>query len=264
MTTRHKESKMQTTSKFIPILVLFLQISASYGANSPKREVTPNVKFNSITRSNSTGVPLLTFDTDDWRDEDLTDDLANYVAPLEIQKKFSYYLAGYDENNLPILVAEFGKMDLRGTIEQGVEAQAELFKYAKQVSYRITQMWKKYSTPEQPIDEFVCLIDFEGFQYRQLASLPTFTFLLKLAQTFSKMTAKHMAAGYVINADYLTHQLIRAIKPVFGRVISKVEVFGTRKSSWLPVVKRALGSHNLPEWYGGTSKDYKPLAVYGR
>ncbi|CAG7827178.1 unnamed protein product, partial [Allacma fusca] len=50
--------------------------------------------------------------------EDL-DEIDSWEPPLNLQRAYPYYLTGFDEENRPIWVSEWGKFDLRKIVEGG-------------------------------------------------------------------------------------------------------------------------------------------------
>lgn len=194
--------------------------------------------------------------------KDLTDDLATWEAPRYIQKSIPYYLAGHDNDDQPIWVLEYGHMDLRSVLERGPEAADFLEKYIKQFAYRMVKsIREKNETGE--VNEAVFIMDFEGLSLRQLAYVPSVRFLIRLANAFRDLVLKYTGTMLVINTNFVAENLINLVRPIFGDLLAKVEVHGTNKAKWVPVVRRTYGPENIPEWYGGSNKSYKPLAVYG-
>ncbi|CAG7733792.1 unnamed protein product, partial [Allacma fusca] len=47
-----------------------------------------------------------------------------------------------------------------------------------------------------------------------------------------------------------------------GRIFANVEIYGTNRSKWLPLMLRQFPQDQLPEYYGGI-KGFKPYKIYG-
>ncbi|CAG7830731.1 unnamed protein product, partial [Allacma fusca] len=43
----------------------------------------------------------------------------NWEAPKDIKNRFIYYKSGYDYDDLPVIVLEFGNWDFQGAVENG-------------------------------------------------------------------------------------------------------------------------------------------------
>ncbi|CAG7724575.1 unnamed protein product, partial [Allacma fusca] len=63
-------------------------------------------------------------------------------------------------------------------------------------------------------------------------------------------------------ANYATKLAADIARPAVGRLMEKVEVYGTGRATWLPKLLKLFPMDILPSWYGG-NKNFKPLLLYG-
>ena len=63
-------------------------------------------------------------------------------------------------------------------------------------------------------------------------------------------------------ANYATRIAIEIARPVAGRIMEKLDVFGPIKSKYRAVLRRRFPPKSIPPWYGG-DEGFKPLEVYG-
>jgi len=188
-----------------------------------------------------------------------------WEAPRYIQKNYPYYLSGHDEEEgRPIWVMEFGRMNLRPLVEEGGEMLKAFEKYTEQIAYRIVKSIKAAATPERPVTEAIFILDFDGLNLQQVSSFPVMTFGLNLVMKNRELIMDYLGPTIFINANFLAENTIRLVRPALGPAFQKVEIYGTNKQTWIPKLRRLLGSSSIPPWYGGSSKNFKPVAVYGR
>jgi len=162
----------------------------------------------------------------------------------------------------PRLGYELGKWNLKKIISAGGEQLKNFDKYVDQMAYRMLESLKEKSTPDEKIVDILFLVDFDGLQLEQVAHLPSMTWLINLARNYRDLISKHLGGTTIVNANFVAENLVNILRPVFGNLLEKVEVFGTNRRKWLPHIIRKFDTSVLPEYYGG-SASWKPLKVYG-
>lgn len=65
-----------------------------------------------------------------------------------------------------------------------------------------------------------------------------------------------------ISANFAAENFLQIVKPMVGNLLEKCEIFGPKKSQWLPKIARKIPVSQLPPWYGG-KKDWKAVSVGG-
>ena len=65
----------------------------------------------------------------------------------------------------------------------------------------------------------------------------------------------------IFTANYVTEVLLRLGRGVFGRIFEVIDVYGTNKARWLPVLLRLFPRDQLPPQYGG-KEGHKPVFEY--
>lgn len=197
-------------------------------------------------------------------EEDLKDDLAKWEAPRFMQERFPYYLSGYDEEEgRPIWVMEIGRTHIRAMVESGGETLRNFEKYTEQIAYRILKSIHAANTTEQPVSEAIFLLDFDGILLRDVTSLPVMSFALRLILKNRDLILNFLGPTIFVNANFVAENAIRLVRPALGPAFQKVEVFGTNSDRWIPYLRHLCGPSQIPTWYGGDKKNFKPVAVYG-
>jgi len=191
------------------------------------------------------------------------DELENFVPSEDIQEGFPYYMAGYDDENRPIWVIEFGKWDLRSVIEQG---QKKVDQFDMHVYAGIYRLYKSIIASTAPdggaVSDFSIIIDFEGLKFRQIAHVSTAAHLITLFRIFNELLVRHLHLAMLINMNYIAERMLNMVRPVLGSAAEKMVIFGSNREKWLPALLRAFPRDQMPEWYGGT-KNFLPLQVHG-
>jgi hypothetical protein len=191
----------------------------------------------------------------------LESDVDTWEPPIEISANFPYYLSGFDSENRPIWVLEFGKWDIRSLVEKREDLIDDLKKHVDQWLYRMYKSTGTKATPENPVKDLIVILDTEGLDLHQVSSAPA---LIVLIQHIRKIASclQFAYVAYVVNASFVAKNLINLVKPLVSRDFARVEVLGTNPSHNRQVLLRNIPSDQLAEWYGG-AKDFKPVQVYG-
>ncbi|CAG7716192.1 unnamed protein product [Allacma fusca] len=143
-------------------------------------------------------------------------DLETWVAPKEFLKDFPYYLSGFDEEDHPIWVLEFGRWDIRTTVERGPKSQAKFDKYVDQAVMIIYNS----SIPDDGINPVIGIVDFEGYNLRQLSSAKTLEYIIqKLRLILIALT--NLQSAYFINVNFFAEKILNLVRPVLGKEFAK-------------------------------------------
>ncbi|CAG7828256.1 unnamed protein product [Allacma fusca] len=189
-------------------------------------------------------------------------DLDAWEAPREIRERVPYYLAGYDYDRRPVWMVEVGKIDFRGLIEQGENTIANLEKYLLQSEINVIKSLQAADTPGDEIREALYIYDMEDFTMKQISHLPTVAAAVRFGKKYSDLTVQFVGSIVIINSNYATKLAADIARPAVGRLMEKVEVYGTGRATWLPKLLKLFPMDVLPSWYGG-NKNFKPLLLYG-
>ncbi|CAG7837342.1 unnamed protein product [Allacma fusca] len=192
----------------------------------------------------------------------LIDELDTWEAPEEIQRNFPYFLAGYDYEDRPVWMAEVGKYNVRKWVERGDQDLKDLEKYCFQATVRIMKSMQAKDREGREIRQGVFVGDCEGLDMTQVAHIPTVVFVLTTAQTYRDIIAQALGQIIVINANYVTQIAADLARPLAGKLMENVEIYGTNKAKWSAELRRLLPDSVIPSWYGGSSS-FKPLQLYG-
>ncbi|CAG7837343.1 unnamed protein product [Allacma fusca] len=193
---------------------------------------------------------------------DLVDSLDTWEASDEIQRNFPYYLSGYDFDDRPVWIAEAGKYNVRKWVERGGDDLQNLLKYMFQASIRILKSFAAKDRPGREVREGVFFGDMDGFDMTQVTHFPTVAFVLNEALTWREFIDLAMGRLIVVNANYPTQLAASIARPIAGKLMERVELFGTNRAKWMAEIRRLLPEESIPTWYGGKST-FKPLEIYG-
>ncbi|CAG7826570.1 unnamed protein product [Allacma fusca] len=188
-------------------------------------------------------------------------DLEEYEPPKELSETLPYYLSGFDFDNRPIWVVEFGKWDLRSYLEKGDKWEKLVDKYVDKFFWRLYESTQIKGTEELPVKSGVLIVDFDGLTYRQFSSPAALAFYFKKlrALVFALPFAQNV---FAVNVNYASRNLLEIVRPIIGKDFHRVDIFGTNPNRYRPALLRVLPKNQLPQWYGG-DKDFKPVKVYG-
>ncbi|CAG7711647.1 unnamed protein product, partial [Allacma fusca] len=151
-----------------------------------------------------------------------------------------------DEEDRPIWVVEFGKWNVRKTIEEGPRSQELLEKYIDQMALNALNSMNFTADPDTT-PQIISIVDLEGFNYRQLASPQSLSFILKKFAFFSQAISKYVSVAYMVNTNFVAETMINLLRPVLGEALSRFEVHGTNKAKWMPKLAQKLPKDQIPE-----------------
>ncbi|CAG7725192.1 unnamed protein product, partial [Allacma fusca] len=184
----------------------------------------------------------------------------NWEAPKDIKNRFIYYKSGYDYDDLPVIVLEFGNWDFQGAAENGGKDFETASLYLDQVLARILRGFfheKSNMSDSIPVDkEIVAIVDFDGLNLSQLKSPPTLKWML---DRLSKMGIIYNAIsyGFIVNANPLVYQMINTVKPFISNFLEKVDIYGTNVNHWKTHILKKIPSSELHPRYGG-NQHFRP------
>ncbi|CAG7732732.1 unnamed protein product [Allacma fusca] len=83
-----------------------------------------------------------------------------------------------------------------------------------------------------------------------------------MARQFEQAFSNHMKVAYIVNANFVFTTVWNMMKPILGQNVYKVDIFGSNKDQWVPVLLKHFPRDQLSKRYGGT-RHFKPVQVYG-
>ncbi|CAG7826571.1 unnamed protein product [Allacma fusca] len=187
--------------------------------------------------------------------------IPEWEPPKELSEALPCYLSGFDFENRPIWVVEFGKWDLRSFLEKGEKWEKLVDRYVDKWLWRLYDSTYIKATKELPVKDGALIVDFEGFNYRQYSSPAALGFFLKKMRTVAHaLPLTHDA--FLINVNFVARNVVELLKPIIGRDFYRLQIFGTNPRTYRPAILKVFPKDQIPEWYGG-DKDFKPVKVYG-
>ncbi|CAG7823792.1 unnamed protein product [Allacma fusca] len=179
------------------------------------------------------------------------EDLDAWVTPKELQNAFPYYLSGFDEDCRPIWVGLLGRWDLSKFISKGESSAKAMEKFIQQAVYRIVTSTKNIPSGCGPVSGIVIIYDTDGFNYRQITSGETISFFFNACRVYVPLIVQYFECVYFVNTNFMFRGLLRTARPIMGSVMERVEIYGTRKATWVPKLLKKLPRDQLPPTFGG-------------
>ncbi|CAG7831206.1 unnamed protein product [Allacma fusca] len=208
------------------------------------------LSFESISAS------LILFDSN-WKDIS-----ANSTDSIENLKDFRYYVSGFDYDNRPVVIMDWGKWNIEWLIKQPDLKNLLKKNYENYInelaSGDFTQKMSKYlSSGQNSSDEVVIIKNYDAFDIRHVYTSESFKLCMDLLKQMQKCFHK-IEYGMVVNANAFTYQLLDMGKPLIGNILSKFDVYGTNPEKWIPRLSRKIPLDQLPHSLGGR-EDFQPL-----
>ncbi|CAG7786330.1 unnamed protein product [Allacma fusca] len=171
-------------------------------------------------------------------------DLGKWKSPEELVRICPFYLSGFDEEERPIWVIEMGVWPTRDILEKGPEWEKAYSKYTNQILNRIFDSFKIRSTTENPVTEFNLIVDLDNFKIRYFQSIKAVSFTTeKFKLLTSAATFAH--AAFVVNTNFFSEIVLNLMRPVLGKALERVEVFGSNSKTWIPKMLKMLPQNQL-------------------
>ncbi|CAG7821946.1 unnamed protein product [Allacma fusca] len=190
------------------------------------------------------------------------EDLDAWDPPRELQNAFPYYLSGFDEECRPIWVGLLGRWDLSKFISKGESSAKAMEKFIHQAAYRFATSIKNIPSGCEPVSGVVIIYDADGFNYRQITSGETISFVVNACKVFVPLVVQYFENVYFVNTNFMFKGLLAIARPIMGSLMERVEVYGSHKATWVPKLLKKLPRDQLPPTFGGNA-DFKPIKTYG-
>ncbi|CAG7786698.1 unnamed protein product [Allacma fusca] len=191
----------------------------------------------------------------------LDPELEIWESPEELLRECPYYLSGFDEENRPIWILEFGVWPTKDILARGREWEDAYKKYVNKMYQNIFNSVTLRATTENPVKEVNLIMDLDKYTIRHFSSIKAASFATKTLQLLAA-GAKLGHVVCIVNANSFSQVVLNFVRPVLGSALERVEIFGSNKNSWIPKLLKLLPKDQLSEKYGGR-KDFKPVQVYG-
>ncbi|CAG7701991.1 unnamed protein product [Allacma fusca] len=173
--------------------------------------------------------------------------LGNWTPPEHLQKNYPYYLSGFDEDEHPIWILEFGKWDLRVIVEQGKDAMVEFEKY---INLFILNIYNSTITKEEVLP-LILIIDLDGYDLHQITSPPTLGYVVQNLRRVV-VALKNLHAAYCINTNFVAQRFLNLVKPLLGKEFEKFEIYGNNPAKWKSRILKIIPSDQLPSCIFGS------------
>ncbi|CAG7829095.1 unnamed protein product [Allacma fusca] len=193
-------------------------------------------------------------------------DVEDWKAPENISKRFPYYLTGFDFEDRPIWVCEYGKYQWDDLMERNsTELMIVTEKLLRKVVLNVFKSLAQKETPDRTVRQAVLVIDYEGFNMKQMTTVfshpEIIEFIIRKSDEYRDILVAIIGEIVLINANFAVAKGIDFIRPFVGELLERLTILGANKYKWKAELRRLIPANFIPPWYGG-SKDFKPLAVF--
>ncbi|CAG7818571.1 unnamed protein product, partial [Allacma fusca] len=184
----------------------------------------------------------------------------HFLSTASVERKFLYQIFGYDYDNIPVTVWNWGRWDFFWLVNHPKELSTLQNNFDNWIDeFRRGLFFPRFRNNYDTTDSYITIIDFDGLDLRSLLSEDVITVILQL---FSKLqgVAGGIAYGFILNANHITEQVISMAKPFAGNFLERMEVFGTKSEKWIPNLLKTIPRNQLPPAYGG-NVDFEPVVT---
>ncbi|CAG7828481.1 unnamed protein product [Allacma fusca] len=182
--------------------------------------------------------------------------------PFNLKELLPYNLTGYDYEKRPVWMVDAGKLDFPSLAKKGQEAWATLEVFTVQAFLRAMKSTAALDSSSDEIREGLFVYDMETFRMEQLNHLQVLAEILRIVQKYNDLSLQLVGGIIILNSNYATQVAVSLVRPLVGRLMEKVEIYGNNRNIWLPRLLKHFSVDILPPQYGG-STNFKPLAEYG-
>ncbi|CAG7673958.1 unnamed protein product, partial [Allacma fusca] len=182
--------------------------------------------------------------------------IIDWEPPVWVKTKFPYFHSGYDYDDKPVIVLQWGKWNTLPIVSKGGEDLQILNNYCDQFFARIQNgtYGKNHSNPksnlEKTVDQTVLIIDLDGLNGDQLSSRSNVLYQIQFNGKMNKVR-DYIAYGFQINVNPFGLFLLNAAKQSTSSLIDIMEIHGTNSAKWKPALLRKIPFNQLPPQYGG-------------
>ncbi|CAG7818193.1 unnamed protein product [Allacma fusca] len=127
-------------------------------------------------------------------------DIVAWQEPLELKQNFPYYISGYDFDNRPIVIVEFGQYKIRELLEKGPRDVENLEKYIQKAGVNVLISMTPRNSSRKDVREISAILDIAGFQYSQGIHVPTLEFARKLTVQYGPLLNVGVDKVVIVNA----------------------------------------------------------------
>jgi len=189
-----------------------------------------------------------------WREENKIDFLLADPPENYFVQNYRYWLNGEDKNARPVLCIAMGEWDVRKVVDDN--RVPEFIDYMNRMYERVVENIKSSNARRKPgeeaVTQFVCIVDWDGFTGRQTASLKAMQAMLNSAMVYEAHYPEILGQGFFINTNPFFQIFFALMKPILApRTLSKLELYGTNRSEWEPIVRNVVEEHQIPRQFGG-------------
>ncbi|CAG7721231.1 unnamed protein product [Allacma fusca] len=187
-----------------------------------------------------------------WRAENQVDNILNEQIYPQFFEDFPVKLSGRDKEGYLVATAPVGKFDFRSMVESGLKDEFVLF--VVQWFERVLDICDQMSTKEKFYSQLCVVFDFEGFEYKQLASKAVISMVIELIQIFEANYPEILRVVWIVNAPAIFNVLWGVIKPFLTeRTNSKIRIFGSNKNKWRTDILNMIDEDNIPSEFSGAN-----------
>ncbi|CAG7636611.1 unnamed protein product [Allacma fusca] len=190
-----------------------------------------------------------------WRKENDVEEVLRWEAPEVFRLYYTIGITGFDNENSPVVIVPFGRMDLYGIIAAGGKENFIKFTLQNLENCLFRMKGKKNPKNGKEVTRLVVIFDCENFSLRTLSYSGVVDTILDLIRQYEANYPETLKAAYVVNAPRVFMILYGMIKPLLSaHTLGKVQIFGNEPQKWKKAVLTGIPSNQLPKHWGGTKE----------
>lgn len=153
-----------------------------------------------------------------------------------------------------VVEVDFGKWDIRKIVS--TLGETEFFNYTNKFFEEIMLEIAKCRMGEKSMakTQITVFIDFSGYSYSQLLNVRGVQSTINMAGKYEAHYPEILAVGVIINAPTVFSMFYSLVKPLLPvETVAKLQIYGSDRSTWEPVVDALVEKDQVGVGYGGTA-----------
>jgi len=189
----------------------------------------------------------------EWRRSMDVDKILSKPFDPWVSETFPYWIDSTSKYGHPVLELPLGAWDVRKAVDKGLENefQQHVCRFFEDVLQKIREGNKGKKKGEWPNTQWLCVVDWKGYSYAQLAHWKGLQNTLKMAATYEAHYPEVLYKAVFINCPAVFPLFMRLLKRIIApKTVEKIQCYKAREE-WEPLLLEEIGEENLGHPYGG-------------
>ncbi|XP_070494118.1 SEC14-like protein 4 [Chironomus tepperi] len=190
-----------------------------------------------------------------FRQKHKVEELKNWDVPEVLLNAIPYGTTGCDKEGSIVIIIPFKGTDAYGLFH--ASSQQEVVKYILRLADDfMSKAYEQSKTYGPEARKFVVIFDMDGFTLRQYLYKPAIEAIIELIQIYTNNLPEILKFCYVINAPTIFSFFFNIVKQFLDEyTLSKINLYNSNQSKWLPAILERIDPSVLPKYYGGEMTD---------